>query len=334
MRRGIHGNAQALPKTCLHGGHKKTDTKFWGLLLRMQVQLPSSLSSFQDVELPRLRKHEARWDGASGPSRGKAESGSGPACQDNCPPDPQQSPHDSFGFRALKCVNRSLPFAVCFAEFHKQIAFGTTRVLAADTLPRSAAPTTTAQLARPNKGDEGSGPGWVCLAGTLHGIFALTWYLFCFSGCPGHPSHLAPRPMATPSFSVDAPGNITISAPAEPSSTHHRFAFTDPSPGSAPARKRSFSGSAASDGGAAPDLLPEPPDSATPGTTQHHQAKGHDGSAQPSVGTPSSADGAASAKKRKTARGSRGVANLTPEQLDRKRANGMGITQPTEPDQN
>jgi hypothetical protein len=127
--------------------------------------------------------------------------------------------------------------------------------------------------------------------------------------------------MATPSFSVNTPGNISINAPAEPSSTHRRFAFTDPPPG--PARKRSFSGSAASDSGAVPDLLAERPDSATPGTEQHHQAKGDDGSAPPTAGTPSSTDGAASAKKRKTARGSRGVANLTPEQLDRKRANGM-----------
>lgn len=260
------------------------------------------------------------------------------ACQDNCPPDPQQSPHDSFGFRALKCVNRSLPFAGDLDEF--------CRVSQANSRsePRACLPLTRCHAAtlcctnhhRPTRTPEQGGGGvrsWLgvpCRNVAWHFPVVLVFILFLWlSGAPLAP--LAPRPMATPSFSVDTPGNITISAPAEPNSTHHRFAFTDPSPGPALARKRSFSGSATSDGGAAPDLLPEPPDSATPGTTQHHQAKGDDGSAQPSVGTPSSADGAASAKKRKTARGSRGVANLTPEQLDRKRANGMGVPLPMEP---
>jgi hypothetical protein len=45
----------------------------------------------------------------------------------------------------------------------------------------------------------------------------------------------------------------------------------------------------------------------------------------PGADTPASSNDAATvcaSKKRKTSRGSRGVANLTPEQLERKRANG------------
>ncbi len=142
--------------------------------------------------------------------------------------------------------------------------------------------------------------------------------------------------MASSAFLVDDPPGNTIAAPTaptastapnarapahpapgDPSSTSHRFpgayAFDPPPP--APGRKRSYSGPGPS-GVAADRPSPDYPESG-----HNPQARGDD-AASPTIGTPGSTDGLAASKKRKTARGSRGVANLTPEQLDRKRANG------------
>ncbi|KAK4240279.1 AP-1-like transcription factor [Achaetomium macrosporum] len=71
---------------------------------------------------------------------------------------------------------------------------------------------------------------------------------------------------------------------------------------------------------------PPPPTITTATLTTLQQVKGYDDHTQglPSADTPASSTDAATApasKKRKTSRGSRGVANLTPEQLERKRAN-------------
>ncbi|KAK4156681.1 AP-1-like transcription factor [Chaetomidium leptoderma] len=150
--------------------------------------------------------------------------------------------------------------------------------------------------------------------------------------------------MASSSFSVNTAGN-PIDAADQPRSTHSGFSYSPPPPGSG--QKRSYTGSL-SDGGcggggvhAVADREPRQPESrgteyggteyggtgyGSPSATTIHtqQVNGEDtvGGGPPSVGTPSSADGgAAFFKKRKTGRGSRGVANLTPEQLERKRAN-------------
>lgn len=60
---------------------------------------------------------------------------------------------------------------------------------------------------------------------------------------------------------------------------------------------------------------------------QQHEQQGQEGDGGDDqqgadTPTPGSADGGNPLKKRKTTRSSRGVANLTPEQLERKRANG------------
>ena len=144
--------------------------------------------------------------------------------------------------------------------------------------------------------------------------------------------------MASSAFLVDDPPGNTIAAPTaptaptgpsahvpaptpasgDPSSTPHRFAgayaFNPPLP--VPGRKRGYSGSGPSEVPAADRPSPDHPESSLSASA------GHD-AGSPAVDTPGSNDGlAAAGKKRKTVRGSRGVANLTPEQLDRKRANG------------
>ncbi len=128
----------------------------------------------------------------------------------------------------------------------------------------------------------------------------------------------APTAPAAPSARAPAPAP----APDDPSSTPHRFAayaFNAPLPG--PGRKRGYSASGPSEVAAAADQPSPDPEPSLSGLG-HDQARGDD-AGSPTFDTPGSTDGlAASAKKRKTARGSRGVASLTPEQLDRKRANG------------
>lgn len=139
--------------------------------------------------------------------------------------------------------------------------------------------------------------------------------------------------MASSSFPTNTPANATIhahqQARTQARSTHGGFIANPPPPRAGP--KRSSGGSAADAGADRERRQPASASGATGGydarspsaPAHQHAAAGEDDTAGPQTAdTPSSTDAGPSAKKRKTARGSRGVANLTPEQLARKRANG------------
>ncbi|KAK4038934.1 AP-1-like transcription factor [Parachaetomium inaequale] len=131
--------------------------------------------------------------------------------------------------------------------------------------------------------------------------------------------------MASPSFSAntatDAPN------PDHARSTLHAYEYS-PRPPPALGRKRSYGGPPSLPGGDG-DRDAVTGRDAQPGAVGPGHGHGH-GSPSASAPqeaeaddghTPSSTDGGATSKKRKTGRGSRGVAHLTPEQLERKRAN-------------
>ncbi|KAK4121790.1 hypothetical protein N657DRAFT_647277 [Parathielavia appendiculata] len=126
--------------------------------------------------------------------------------------------------------------------------------------------------------------------------------------------------MASSSFPVHLAASRTNSSDAQDSqqprshSDPNVVSVLSPPPG--PGRKRSYGGGSQSDPGGAADRDARPSES-----DAHHQFRAEAGSRLPSLDTPESTDAADSSKKRKTAKGSRGVANLTPEQLERKRAN-------------
>jgi hypothetical protein len=138
--------------------------------------------------------------------------------------------------------------------------------------------------------------------------------------------------MAFSSFSANAPTNATTvhaqqqQDQPQARSTHRGFIANPPGP------KRSAGGSAPDPGADREPRQPPVSGATTHGARSpspsapahpHQQGPGEDDTAGPhTADTPSSTDAGPSAKKRKTARGSRGVANLTPEQLARKRANG------------
>lgn len=185
-----------------------------------------------------------------------------------------------------------------------------------------------------------NGSGWVCLAG-----FSLRLLFLNFALLQNHPFWFGDpsRPMASSSFSVSTARNTTnitaVDVPGHTRSTHHGRSSNNSNPPPLGAgRKRSYGGSESDPGrgglsAAATDREPERPGSAgfsggtghgslSSATSAQQQAKEDGGPGSPGVDTPNSTDANPSAKKPKTSRGSRGVAHLTREQLERKRANG------------
>jgi hypothetical protein len=196
---------------------------------------------------------------------------------------------------------------------------------------------TTRLTLNPNKWAEGvstAGPSGSCISVgcALHELFRD--YSCSYPSVHGNLVLMVPTPMASSSFSAYTPANTTIHAQqqqpdqTQARSTHRGFSANPPPPRAGPR----------SAGGSAPDLVADgeprqPPVSgdtahgarspSAPTHTHHQQGAGEDDTTGPhTADTPSSTDAGPSVKKRKTARGSRGVANLTPEQLARKRANG------------
>jgi hypothetical protein len=162
--------------------------------------------------------------------------------------------------------------------------------------------------------------------------------------------------MASPSGSVNIAESTNSSAniddvpqpqppqpyPDRPRSTHHSYHAHHPPPlphPLGPERKRSYGGTPTSPGHGGVDIVTDRDarqqqqhtESSRTGygyelpLAHQHQQQSADGADSPDLqdaDTPGSTDGgAAASKRRKTGRGSRGVAHLTPEQLERKRAN-------------
>ncbi|KAL2197230.1 hypothetical protein P885DRAFT_69097 [Corynascus similis CBS 632.67] len=134
--------------------------------------------------------------------------------------------------------------------------------------------------------------------------------------------------MASSSLSVNIAGgtdptidaaNVNLSDnPDHLRSTLHGCSANPPPPTFG--RKRSFGGSTTSTSDLAEGASGH---NSTLPTTTHQQAGGGSNGSGPQDGgdTPENTEAGGVSKKRKTGRGSRGVANLTPEQLERKRAN-------------